>query len=121
MYKILKIVFIITFIVFNVFAQAKITPGKAKSHVGQEVIIIGKIDQVVKSAAGNYFFNMGGKFPHNKFTAVIFKADIRKFGRLNTYEGKEVEISGKIKEYNGKPEIVLDSLSQVKIIEKRKK
>jgi len=121
MHKILKIVFFITLIAFNVFPQAKITPGKAKSHVGEEVIIIGKIDQVVKSATGNYFFNMGGKFPHNKFTAVIFKAEARRFGRLNTYEGKEVEIFGKIKEYNGKPEIVLDSLNQIKIIEKRKK
>ena len=100
-------------------AQHKISPAKAKSNIGKEVIVSGKIEQVVKTGAGNYFFNMGGKFPHNKFTAVIFKSDAKKFGRLNTYEGKNVEISGKIKEYEGKPEIILNSKDQIKIIDKQ--
>lgn len=100
------------------FPQTKISPAKAKNNIGKEVIVSGKIDQVLKSTKGNYFLNMGGKFPQNKFTAVIFKSDAKKFGRINTYEGKEVEISGKIREYNGKPEIILNSLKQIKIIEK---
>jgi len=101
------------------FSQTKISPAKAKNNIGKEVIITGKIDQVVKSTGGNYFFNMGGKFPHNKFTAVIFKSDAKKFGKvINTYEGKNVEITGKIKEYNGKPEIILNSVDQINVIEK---
>jgi DNA/RNA endonuclease YhcR with UshA esterase domain len=103
---------------YCIFPQTKISPSKAKNNIGKEVIIAGKIEQVVQSSGGNYFFNMGGKFPHNKFTAVIFKSDAKKFGRLNNYEGKNVEITGKIQKYNGKPEIILNSLSQIKIIEK---
>ena len=118
MRKLNKIFFLIIIFSFCALCQTKITPAKAKANIGKEVIIKGKIDQVVKSAAGNYFFNMGGKFPHNKFTAIIFKSDVKKFGRLNTYEGKEVEISGRIREYNDKPEIILDSLAQIKIINK---
>lgn len=121
MSRLVKILFFLLIFVCSTFPQAKISPARAKNNIGKEVIVNGKIDQVVKSGTGNYFFNMGGKFPHNKFTAVIFKSDARKFGRLNTYEGKEVEIVGKIKEYNGKPEIILDSLSQIRIIEKAKK
>ncbi|MDR3628041.1 MAG: hypothetical protein P4L45_14455 [Ignavibacteriaceae bacterium] len=113
-------IFFISILVCTAFTQTKISPARAKNNIGKEVIVSGKIDQVVKSGTGNYFFNMGGKFPHNKFTAVIFKSDAKKFGRLNTYEGKEVEITGKITEYNGKPEIILDSLKQIRIIEKAK-
>jgi DNA/RNA endonuclease YhcR with UshA esterase domain len=113
-----KIFFLLLIFACCALCQAKITPAKAKDNIGKQVIVKGKIEQVVKSTAGNYFFNMGGKFPHNKFAAVIFKADAKKFGRLNTYEGKVVEISGRIREYNGKPEIILDSLTQIKIVQK---
>ena len=117
MKKSAKIFFLLLLFTCTVFPQAKISPAKAKNNIGKEVIVSGKIDQVIKSTGGNYFLNMGGKFPHNKFTAVIFKSDARKFGKLTTYEGKEVEILGRIREYNGKPEIILDSLKQIKIVD----
>lgn len=112
-----KLIALILITACSLFPQAKISPAKAKTNIGKDVIVNGKIDQVVKTAAGNYFLIMGGKFPNNKFMAVIFKPDAKKFGRLNTYEGKEVEISGKVREYEGKPEIILHSLHQIKIID----
>lgn len=52
------------------------------------------------------------------FTAVIFA---NQFGEFPTnperyYRGKKVQVTGFIKEYNGKPEIILESPDQIKIL-----
>jgi len=47
---------------------------------------------------------------------VIFKDEFSKFGDLNRFRDKTVEVSGIISEYKGKPQIILKSPSQVKIV-----
>ncbi len=44
---------------------------------------------------------------------MIFRSAAAAFDNLRQYEGREVVITGRIKLYNGKPEIVLDSPSQI--------
>jgi DNA/RNA endonuclease YhcR with UshA esterase domain len=53
------------------------------------------------------------------FTAVIFRSDFHKFpdNPEQYYDGKKVRITGKIKEYQGKPEIILKSPSQIEILD----
>lgn len=52
------------------------------------------------------------------FTAVIFASDFSKFPPQpeKYYEGKKVRVTGVIKKYQGKPEIILNNPSQIKII-----
>ena len=58
---------------------------------------------------------MGGDYPNNAFTGVIFSSDASKFYSVNSYEGKVVEITGKVKEYQGKVEIIVKEKKQIKI------
>ncbi len=58
---------------------------------------------------------MGGEYPDNAFTAVIFKSDSSKFHDVESWEGKVVEVTGKVKEYQGKPEIEVGEGEQVKV------
>lgn len=53
------------------------------------------------------------------FTAVIFASAFSRFpaNPENYYRGKKVHVSGYIKEYKGKPEIILNSPSQIEILE----
>ena len=53
------------------------------------------------------------------FTAVIFSSDFYKFpsNPEDYYYGKKVRVKGLIKEYQGKPEIILKSPSQIEVIE----
>jgi micrococcal nuclease len=53
------------------------------------------------------------------FTAVIFASDFDKFPSPpeKLYLNKRVQIKGLIKEYRGKPEIIVKSHSQIKILE----
>ncbi len=111
-----SVIFIL--ITFTAFAQTKITPSQAKDHIGKTVIVSGKVDQVTHSSTGTWFINMGGKYPDNAFTAVVFKSDADKFTNLKDLEGKTIEVKGKIKEYRGTPEIILNDPDQMIVIEK---
>ncbi len=53
------------------------------------------------------------------FTAVIFARDFSRFpdNPENYYQGKKVRVSGYIKEYKGKPEIILNDPSQIEILD----
>lgn len=113
--------FIIAGMVFlssTVSAQKIYPPAEAKDHVDEVVIIKGEVSQVSTTRAGQVYLNMGGKYPQNNFSAVILKANVPSFNNVKDYEGKIVEVTGKVKIYNSKPEIVLDKKEQIKIVPK---
>ncbi len=102
---------------FTAYPQNKIPANAAKNYIGKYETVIGTDSQVYHSRGGTCFLDIDGDYPDNTFTAVIFKSDVKKFKDIDEYEGKEIEVKGKIKEYKGKPEIILKSKSQIKIIE----
>jgi DNA/RNA endonuclease YhcR with UshA esterase domain len=91
-----------------------LSPGEAKSHVGQTVTVQAPVDDVHTGPGGATFINMGGSYPDNTFTAVIFASDRAKFPDARTLKGKTVDIRGEVQLYQGKPEIVLKSAEQLK-------
>lgn len=95
------------------FAQA-IAPGEAQAHVGQSVTVQGIVSDVHVTSSGMGFIDMGGRYPHNAFTGVIFSEDAGKFANLEALEGRTVAISGMVKLYRGKPEIILKDAGQLK-------
>ena len=48
----------------------------------------------------------------------IFARATNQFGDLKKIEGKQVEIKGKVEEYQDKAQIILNSTNQLKVIEK---
>jgi hypothetical protein len=57
-----------------------ITPPEAKNHIGQNVTVEGAVSEVHHAQSGRAIFaDMGGHYPNNTFTAVIFKDDFNKF------------------------------------------
>ena len=101
--------------------QIKISPSEAKDNIGKEVTVIGVVDQVNQSRSGTIYLNMGGKFPDAEFTVVIFKSNASKFKNISIVEGKKIEITGKIKEYKGSPEIILSDPHLLKVYLEKKK
>jgi DNA/RNA endonuclease YhcR with UshA esterase domain len=65
------------------------------------------------SSKGNIFLNMGVKYPNQAFTAWIPSASAGQFSNPQQYEGQTVSVSGKITLYHGKPEIIVNSPSQI--------
>lgn len=91
-----------------------IAPSEAQAHVGQTVTIEGAVSNVHRLNSGITFIDLGGRYPDNVFTAVILAADAGKFSNLSAFEGKTVDITGKVQLYKGKPEIVLNDAGQLK-------
>ncbi|MHA2620620.1 MAG: hypothetical protein V2G42_02655 [bacterium JZ-2024 1] len=89
---------------------------EAPKYIGQEVTVRGKVVRVAKPRETT-FINFCMDYRSCEFSAVIFKSAASKFPDVDSWEGKTVEITGKIKEYQGRAEIVLDSPSQVRILD----
>ena len=89
------------------------TAADAAKHVGEIATVTDKVDGVHQSGKGNIFLNMGGKYPNQAFTAWIPSASAGQFSNPQQYEGRTVSVSGKITLYKGKPEIVVNSPSQI--------
>jgi DNA/RNA endonuclease YhcR with UshA esterase domain len=113
MMKTLVLAFGFAIITGPAFAQA-IAPADAKAQVGKTVTVEGMVDNVHTTAAGNTYIDMGGHYPNNTFAAVIFSADTSKFANVTALKGKTVDITGPIKLYKDKPEIILKSADQLK-------
>jgi hypothetical protein len=90
-----------------------IGPADAKSHVGQTAVVEAAVSDVRTARSGVTFIDMGGRYPDNRFVAVIFVGDIAKFPGVKGLPGKTVAVSGPVELYQGRPEIVLRSAEQL--------
>ena len=70
------------------FAQEKISAKDAAKYIGDTVTVVDTISGVYLSKTGTYFISMGGNYPDNAFTAVIFKSDTSKFHDVESWVGR---------------------------------
>jgi hypothetical protein len=95
---------------------ATITPDDAGKHVGETVTVDGVVADIHAAPNGMILLDLGGTYPDNKFVALIFPKNTAAFGRLSSYIGNRVQISGAIQMYQGKPEITLTNEGQIQVI-----
>jgi DNA/RNA endonuclease YhcR with UshA esterase domain len=97
-------------------AAQVISCSDAQSHVGQHVTVECAVSEVHHAASGSAtFIDMGGRYPSNIFTAVIFKDDASKFSNVDSLDGKTVDVTGVIGLYKDRPEIILNDPAQIKV------
>jgi len=96
---------------------ALLSPEDAGGHVGETATVCGVVASA-KFAAGSRaqptFLDLGQPYPNAAFTAVIFGDDRAKFGTPETsLRGKRVCVTGQIRDYGGRPEVILRDPSQL--------
>jgi DNA/RNA endonuclease YhcR with UshA esterase domain len=115
MQKILLIV-AATFIYSTAFCQSQISIDSLKNHYGEKVIICSKVygTKVLEKVT---FINLGAAYPHSLLTLVIFSKDRSNFKEAPEaiYADKMVCVTGILKEYNGKAEIIVTSPDDINI------
>lgn len=96
-------------------ASETIQWDKAHKYYGEHVTVKGTIVNTYNSGKA-CFLNFHPDYK-KYFTAVIFRSAFDKFPQHpeDHYYGREVLVTGKIKEYKGKPEIILNNPSQIEI------
>jgi DNA/RNA endonuclease YhcR with UshA esterase domain len=100
-------------------APIQISATEAKEHIGAQAVVKGKIVEVNVGERITRL-NFEEAFPKTPFTAVIFPRSTNQFPELEKLRGKTVEVSGKVTAYRERPQIVLTSSNEVKVIEEPK-
>ncbi|MBP6059617.1 MAG: hypothetical protein KA522_02475 [Candidatus Saccharicenans sp.] len=98
-------------------AQEKVIPfEKAGDYVGQTITVEGTIVSSHNSGRA-CFLNFDPDYQHY-LSLVIFASDFNRFPPLpeEHYLNKKVRVKGKILLYKGRPEIILSSPDQIKIV-----
>lgn len=104
---------------FNVGGQTNVAPEirttEATNYMNQQVVVRDVVVQVALRQTVA-LLNLNQKFPHSPLTLVIRGNDTNHFPDLKNYLGQRVEVSGRITEYQGRPQIVLTTTNQIKIL-----
>ncbi len=102
---------------FVVMGHAQtIKPEKAKDYAGKKVTICGLVADIFASTKGQAptFLHFGGKYPNNSFSVVVYKSDAPKFTYpLGSLGHRNICVTGYIKMYKGKPEMTVNSPTQI--------
>ena len=108
-------------VAFSVWAlsanAATISPADAAGHVGESATVCGVVASAkfaANSRAKPTFLDMGQPYPNETFAAVIFGSDRAKFGEPETtLAGKRICVTGQVRNYRGRPEIIVSDPSQL--------
>ncbi len=92
---------------------ATISPLEADKYHGKLVTVKGFVADIYQSEKVAYL-NFVEKYPDNPFTAVIFASKFADFPDIGKYKNKNVEVSGYISQFKGKPQIILNDPKQIK-------
>jgi hypothetical protein len=98
--------------------SASLTPEEAANHVGERATVCGLVASAryaPQSKGQPTFLNLGKPYPDQIFTAVIWGEDRMKFGSLeSTLRAKRICVTGEIKLFRRRPEIILREPDQLK-------
>jgi hypothetical protein len=95
---------------------SKVGTADASKYYEETLVVTGKVvGASVRPTVA--MLDLDQPYPNSPFTAVIFPEKLSQFGDLKKFNNQIVEISGTITEYRNKPEIILESPSQIKVVD----
>jgi DNA/RNA endonuclease YhcR with UshA esterase domain len=88
----------------------------AAKYVDKLVTVEGTVSGVNHAASGKMIFvDMCGRYPNNALGVPILSDDAAKFPDIDSLGGKIIDVTGVIKLYQGRPEIILSDPAQLKV------
>ncbi len=86
---------------------------EAKRLIGTRQCIRGTVVKAARAGEGRTFLDFCEDYRVCPFAVVIFDEDLRHLGALDSLVGRTIEIRGKVKDYDGQAEIVLQNVGQL--------
>ena len=83
----------------------------AYDHIGENVTVCGYVTNV--SGSDPVYVDVGGEYPDNRVTGVIWPEYEDEFINLESLEGEIVYMEGELYDYNGTPNIKIVDSSQI--------
>jgi hypothetical protein len=101
-------------LIISISALADCLPfAEANKHLGTSRCVTGKVVKITHSEQGTTFLNFCEDYRLCPFQVVVFRSDLPHVGDVRHLLGKNIEIHGKIEDYDGHTEIVLKRLRQL--------
>lgn len=86
---------------------------EAGHHIGETKCVTGKVMRVKVGQSGVHFLDFCEDQAACPFTVVVFSHDLKDVGDVRRLAGRNIEIRGLVKIYDGRPEIILNRISQI--------
>jgi len=114
--KLVIAIFALLFISALSYSQDTVSSKDAKNFIGETKIVRGIVSSIFVSNKGTVLINFDEAYPNATFVAVI-KTGNTGVDYGDVKKGSILTITGKIEEYKGKPEIILNDQSQILLVE----
>ena len=103
----------VTFSMLVALAQAgTVSADQAGAHVGETATVEGKAS-VQRTRDGETYIRVDGQGPDAPMSAYVSRWNKGKFQDVDRLDGKNVQITGQISTFRGKPEIFLTDPGQI--------
>jgi DNA/RNA endonuclease YhcR with UshA esterase domain len=99
-------------------APKKISALEATNFFNKTMTVTGKVARVSVRPKIIYL-DIDEAYPKSPFNGIIFPSATNQFPNIKELKGKDVELTGKIAEYQGKPQIILNKSNQLVVVEKK--
>jgi len=86
---------------------------EAGQHIGETKCVTGKVVRVDVGHKGVNFLDFCEDAMSCPFTVVVFSHDLKDVGDVRRLAGRTIEVRGAVKAYEGRPEIILNRISQI--------
>jgi len=87
---------------------------EARQHIGETKCVTGKVLRVKIGNKGVHFVDFCEDHAACPFTVVVFPSDLKDVGDVRQLAGRTIEVNGAVKLYDGRPEIILKRISQLR-------
>jgi len=96
----------------------KIGALEATNFFNKTMIVTGKVARV-SIRPKIVYVDIDKAYPDSPFNGIIFPSATNQFPGLKELKGKDVELTGKIAEYQGRPQIILSKSNQLHVVEQK--
>ena len=113
------IAFTLLFSALYLYSQESVSADSLAKYEGKTITVCAKVTgtHMTSGKSKTTFINFGKPFPDHTFSVVIFKKDLQNFSYKPAKKllDKKVCVTGEIKIYKGKPEMIISREDQIKI------
>jgi hypothetical protein len=86
---------------------------QALDHIGKTMCVTGKVLKVGQSRTGSLFLDFCDDYRKCSFVVFVYQSSLKNIGDVRVLEGQTIEITGKIKEWDDRAEIILKNRLQL--------
>jgi hypothetical protein len=104
---------VLVLLIPSLASAACIPFDQARKHLGETQCVTGKVLRVETGNRGVHYLDFCEDYRVCSFSVVVFSYDTKNVGDVSQLAGKTVEIRGEVKEYDGRPEIILQKAAQL--------